>query len=374
MAARPHALGRPTDSVLLKDSFTLLFVCTGNACRSQMAEGWVRHLAKQYQFPSFQACSAGLEAHGLNPEAVRSMAACRVDISAHESKLLTPALLEQADLVVTVCDRADASCPVLPAGVSRVHLPFPDPAAATGTAAERARVFDAVRDGIRVQLERLLQELAVQAHSDLGLDSAFGQDAVRILSRRREHAGFIPIDELQLQHRLFNGGWSAVLRRELATRPPAVGVLLYDPVLEQVVMLRQFRTGLVEGTHSPWLLEIVAGLAGVGEALIDVVKRESLEETGLRVSQILPICEYFNSPGWTDEKVNLFCARVDARMAQGVHGVDAEHEDILVLKIPTEEAFAAVRQGRICNAMSLIALQWLELNRDSLRQRWAGAE
>jgi ADP-ribose pyrophosphatase len=84
----------------------------------------------------------------------------------------------------------------------------------------------------------------------------------------------------------------------------------------------------------------------------------------------LPICEYYNSPGWSSEKVSLFCAQVDAARAHGVHGLDEEHEDILVVVITLAEAIAAVKTGLIHNAMTIIAIQWLELNSDRVRSLW----
>ncbi len=191
----------------------------------------------------------------------------------------------------------------------------------------------------------------------------FDQQDVEILSRQRLCTGFITVDELRLKHRLFAGGWSAEMRRELAVRDTAVGVLLYDPAKDKVVLVKQFRTGLIDSGQSPWMLEVVAGMVASGEAPIDVVQRETKEETDCLVENILPICEYYNSPGWSSEKVALFCARVNSDVAKGIHGLDEEHEDILVVVMTVDEALSAVKTGQISNAMTLIALQWLALNR-----------
>ncbi len=138
----------------------ILFLCTGNACRSQMAEGWGRHLAQR----GFEFRSAGTQAHGLNPRAVAVMAESGVDISAQHSKIVTDTMLQESDLVVTVCGNADESCPVLPPGVRKVHWPLSDPAAATGTEEEILDVFRASRDDIRNRVRRLVRDLNFRAH------------------------------------------------------------------------------------------------------------------------------------------------------------------------------------------------------------------
>lgn len=364
-------LPRPVlDAVVLITPLNLLFVCTGNSCRSQMAEAWTRVLARDFALPGFVAASAGLEAHGLNPGAVAAMAEFGVDIRQQQSKLLSEELLDWADIVVTVCSHADSHCPLIPLPRRKIHLPFDDPAQASGSDAAIRAEFNRVCTEIRDGIQELLGTLSEQAHRQAPLDSLFAEGDFQLLDRRRIHQGFVPLDVLQLRHRLYRGGWSETLERELAVRSRAVGVLLYDPDLDQVVLVRQFRAGLVDEAQSPWNLEVVAGMAAVGEAMIDVVQREALEETHCRITQLLPVCEYYNSPGWSNEKISLFCGRVDASSADGVHGLDAEHEDILVLVLGLDDAVAAVRSGNINNAMAIIAIQWLELNREQVRIQW----
>ncbi len=138
----------------------LLFLCTGNACRSQMAEGWACVLAGE----KIKVYSAGIEAHGLNPRAVTVMQEARVDISGQESTRLDGDMLEQMDYVVTVCGHADERCPVLPPGVRKEHWPLADPAKVEGREEDIMQVFRHSRDDIkqRVQalIERLLKESA----------------------------------------------------------------------------------------------------------------------------------------------------------------------------------------------------------------------
>jgi len=126
----------------------VLFLCTGNSCRSQMAEGWLRHLCGD----RFAAYSAGIEAHGKNPRAIAVMREAGVDILDQESEILDPKLLDSLDFLVTVCGHADEHCPVVPVSCAKVHWPFDDPARATGTEEEIMAEFRRVRDQIKAKV------------------------------------------------------------------------------------------------------------------------------------------------------------------------------------------------------------------------------
>lgn len=130
----------------------ILYLCTGNSCRSQMAEGWTRHLGAD----GIAVRSAGLEAHGLNPNAVATMDEAGVDISNQQSAILADADLDWADRVVTVCGHADEHCPLLPPGTNKQHWPIDDPAGATGSEDEIAAIFAATRDRIRDHVREML--------------------------------------------------------------------------------------------------------------------------------------------------------------------------------------------------------------------------
>lgn len=133
----------------------LLFLCTGNSARSQMAEGWTRALKSDVIDPY----SAGIEAHGLNPLAVEVMKEAGVDISDQRSKLVTELLNVPFDYVITVCSHADENCPVFPGKVKVVHFGFDDPAKAKGGKEEKLAVFRRVRDEIREFIETLPDSL-----------------------------------------------------------------------------------------------------------------------------------------------------------------------------------------------------------------------
>jgi arsenate reductase len=130
----------------------VLYLCTGNSCRSQMAEGWSRQLGGE----GISAGSAGIEAHGKNPRAIAAMREAGVDISSQESTVVSDEMLQRADIVVTVCGHADEQCPVLPPGVRKVHWPLTDPAKATGSEEEIMARFRATRDEVKRRVTGLL--------------------------------------------------------------------------------------------------------------------------------------------------------------------------------------------------------------------------
>lgn len=138
----------------MREKKRVLFLCTGNSCRSQMAEGWLRHLAGE----RFEAASAGTHPVGLNPGAVEVMQERGVDISRQESKPVDLFLGRRFDYVITVCNRARESCPVLPNAARVLHWSFDDPAAAQGPPEERLGIFRKVRDEIASQIDALIRE------------------------------------------------------------------------------------------------------------------------------------------------------------------------------------------------------------------------
>ena len=137
----------------------LLFLCTGNSCRSQMAEGWANHLGAGRVI----AESAGIEAHGKNPRAIAVMHEAGVDISGQESTRVTDAMIARADILVTVCGHADEHCPVLPSGKKKIHWPLTDPAKAKGSEEEIMAQFRATRDEVRRRVQDLLDNLQASA-------------------------------------------------------------------------------------------------------------------------------------------------------------------------------------------------------------------
>ncbi len=193
---------------------------------------------------------------------------------------------------------------------------------------------------------------------------------VEIIARRTVYSGYCRIDELKLRHRLFAGGWGKALTREVIERGRAVAVLPYDPVRDAVVLIEQFRPGALAAGVAPWMIEIVAGIVDVGETAEEVARREAMEEAGLALGELVPACEGLASPGVLTERVAIYCGRADSAGAGGIHGLDHEGEDIRAFSLGFDEAMALLGRGEIANMISIVALQWLALNREMLRARW----
>lgn len=200
--------------------------------------------------------------------------------------------------------------------------------------------------------------------------SSFTQDDYEILGRDVIYEGFATFARYHIKQRQFVGGWSEPFTREILERKPAVGVLPYDPVLDQIVFIEQFRPGAMANPESPWLIEIVAGVYGPDENPINVAKREAEEEAGCKILDLYPIYEYFVSPGASNEQFKLYCGRVDSRDVSGIYGLSEEHEDIRAFVLTTDDALKLLQQGKFKSPPVIISLMWLQLNRDWLKQLW----
>lgn len=213
---------------------------------------------------------------------------------------------------------------------------------------------------------------SLRQDSSLGypLDSPrFGADDVECMETECLHQGFFRLEQRRVRHRLFEGGWSDTITREVHVRRDAVGVLLYDIERDSVVLVEQFRAGALDDPSSAWKLEPVAGLVEPGENPADVARRESIEEAGCEIQELIELHRYYPSPGACSENVTLFCGLVDCRELGGVHGLAEEGEDILVHVLPFARVWELLQAGRLDNAMCLITLYWLARERASLRAR-----
>ncbi|WP_430447668.1 MAG: NUDIX domain-containing protein [Pseudomonas piscis] len=195
--------------------------------------------------------------------------------------------------------------------------------------------------------------------------------AVEIIRRENCFQGFYRLERLHLRHELFAGGMGPEINREVFVRHDAVCVLPYDPQRDEVVLIEQFRIGAMGKVASPWLVELVAGLIDKDEQPEQVARREAQEEAGLDISALWPMTRCFPSPGGSTELVHLYLGRCDSSAAGGLYGLEEEAEDIRVSVMAYEDAQQAMRDGRICNAASIIALQWLALNRAEVRGLWS---
>jgi ADP-ribose pyrophosphatase len=202
-----------------------------------------------------------------------------------------------------------------------------------------------------------------------------GYADVEVQARERLFRGYFAIDRYRLRHRLHQGGWSETVAREIFERGQAAAVVLYDPDRDALVLIEQFRpgvlaaadTGQVRDRGGPWLIEIVAGIIGPGETADEVARREAMEEAGCRVDEIEFLWRIFASPGASSETISLFFARTRAPDPGAVHGLAHAHEDIRLLVERPEQVYRWIDEGRIVNGPALLGLLWFRLHEQRLR-------
>ena len=202
------------------------------------------------------------------------------------------------------------------------------------------------------------------------LPVTFAKNDVEIIARETLYSGFFSMELYRFRHRLFNGEMSGEIKREIFERGHAAVLLPFDPVRDEVVLVEQVRIAAYDTSETPWLLEMVAGMIEEGESVEDVARREALEEAGLVVGRTKPVLSYLASPGGTTERSSIMVGEVDATTAEGIHGLADENEDIRVHVVSRELAYQWVEEGKIDNAASVIALQWLQLHYQTLRHEW----
>lgn len=202
------------------------------------------------------------------------------------------------------------------------------------------------------------------------LPVTFAKNDVEIIARETLYSGFFSMELYRFRHRLFNGEMSGEIKREIFERGHAAVLLPFDPVRDEVVLVEQIRIAAYDVSESPWLLEMVAGMIEEDESVEDVARREALEEAGLIVGRTKPVLSYLASPGGTSERLSIMVGEVDATTADGIHGLADENEDIRVHVVSREQAYQWVEEGKIDNAASVIALQWLQLHYQTLRNEW----
>jgi ADP-ribose pyrophosphatase len=186
--------------------------------------------------------------------------------------------------------------------------------------------------------------------------------------------GHFRLSEYLIRHARFDGSITPPLPREVFERGHAAGVLPYDPVRDELVLIEQFRPGAMSTGWYPWSIEIIAGGIKAGESYEDVAIRECVEECGLTPTALLPIAQYLISPGANSETIQVFLGRVDSRSianaTDATFGVADEQEDIRAHILKGSDVRTALKAGWVNNALLLIALQWFVLNQDDVKQQW----
>lgn len=202
------------------------------------------------------------------------------------------------------------------------------------------------------------------------INSKFTHQDYEIIEREILYQGVFRLIRYTLRHRLFDGTWGEKVQREMLERRSATGILPYDPVRDRVILIEQFRPGSLADPQSPWLIEIPAGILGENEKPDEVAYREAMEEANCKILSLKPICEYFVSPGGTNEYLNLYCGKIDSQGIEGIYGLKHENEDIRVINISTDEAVDKFYTGQIKTSPAIIALLWLQIHRRELQEVW----
>lgn len=199
----------------------------------------------------------------------------------------------------------------------------------------------------------------------------FSQQDLIIDREETVYQGHFELKKIYFRHKLFSGGMSGEVVRELLVKGAASAVIAYDPVRDSVVLVEQVRIGAYDpnSSSSPWLLELIAGMIDTDETAEQVAIRESQEEAGLTVSNLEYALSVWDSPGGTVERLHLFLALVDSGQVGGIYGLAEENEDILVHVVSREQAYQWVEQGKIDNVIAVVGLQWLQLNYRKYQQK-----
>lgn len=230
--------------------------------------------------------------------------------------------------------------------------------------------IDTVWPGIKIRAQQRARAHATEPAASPHR-SNFGPDDVRRMEVTRAYASYLAVQELQIDHRRFDGGWSGPIDRSVVLWGDAITVLPYDPRRDRVLLVEQFRPGpAARGDRNPWCLEAIAGRIDSDETPEDVARREAVEEAGVTLGRIERIAGYYASPGLAAEHLISFVAEADLDGKDGFHGLASEAEDIRTVTLSFDQAMAASQDGSLNTAIGLVSLLWLAANRERLRQDW----
>ena len=196
----------------------------------------------------------------------------------------------------------------------------------------------------------------------MGRSSRICFQRLNIIDKKTLHSGFYNVHQFTLKHKKHDGSWSKLLTREVFGGAHVATVLPYDPKTNKIILIDQFRPGLVEKTHGPIIKEIVAGLIDETESPEEAAIRECREETGCLVHKLTKIFSYNPSPGSSQSYYHLFLAEVESFEGERILGKEDEGEDILARSYAADELKVMLNDGKIINGLTLIALQWFFLN------------
>jgi ADP-ribose pyrophosphatase len=193
---------------------------------------------------------------------------------------------------------------------------------------------------------------------------------IEILGQEWLSEGFMKLAKYTVRHERFDGSMIGPFTREIVLRTIAVGVLPYDPIADKFLLIEQFRLAAHLGGMPAWQREVIAGISDKDETPEELARREAIEEANCTVTDLVEMTRILLSPGMTNEVLILYCGRMDSSQSTGVHGLATEHEDIRSALYDAGELPDLIERGTTGNAPLMIALYWMQANRERLRKLW----
>ena len=183
----------------------------------------------------------------------------------------------------------------------------------------------------------------------------------KILNKKNLYSGFFNLNKYEFVHKKHDGNWTNTVEREVFSGAEVSGLLPYDPIKNEIILLQQFRAGALSRYDKDYLYEIVAGIINKNEKAEETAKRECIEETGCKVKKITPILSYFPAPGSSESYYHLYLGEINSFDGKRIMGLEDENEDILVKSFKIDEVRQLLKEKKIMNGLTLIALQWFFL-------------
>ena len=183
----------------------------------------------------------------------------------------------------------------------------------------------------------------------------------KIINKKNLYSGFFSLNKYEFTHKKHDGEWTSTVGREIFSGAHVSTLLPYDPIKKEIILIQQFRAGVLSRYDEDYLLEIVAGIIDEGENPEKTAIRECFEETGCEVKKINPIQSYFPAPGSSESYYHLYLGEIQAFDGERIKGLEKENEDILVKSFKIDEVRQMLKEKKITNGLTLIALQWFFL-------------
>ena len=183
----------------------------------------------------------------------------------------------------------------------------------------------------------------------------------KIINKKNLYSGFFSLNKYEFSHKKHDGEWTGIVGREVFSGAHVSTLLPYDPIKKEIILIQQFRAGVLSRYDEDYLYEIVAGIIDEGENPEETARRECFEETGCEVKKIHPIQSYFPAPGSSESYYHLYLGEIQAFDGERIRGLEKENEDILVKSFKIDEVRQMLREKKIINGLTLVALQWFFL-------------